>query len=132
MYDEYMEIKNHKNDCIVMIKVGNFYHIYDKDSIIISYLLGYKVNDDGRVGFPIKSLCKVTNYLKKQEINYYINDDDFREFDNNYYYQILEKSELYYALNKDIEDIYNYLIDNIDRKYIKRIINKIKEVIDEG
>ena len=32
----------HKND-IVFVKIGKFYHIYGKDSYIISYFFGYQL-----------------------------------------------------------------------------------------
>lgn len=131
MYDKYMDIKNNNIDSIVMIKVGTFYHIYDKDMIIINYLFKYKIIDD-RVGFPVSALTKVINKLKKLEINYYIDDANFYKFADNKYQEIYEKSKTYYELSLEIDNIYNYLMNNIERKYIKRLITKIWEVIDEG
>ena len=131
MYDKYMDIKNNNIDSIVMIKVGTFYHIYDKDMIIINYLFKYKIIDD-RVGFPVSALNKVINKLKKLEINYYIDDTNFYEFDDNKYQEIYENSKTYYELSLEVDNIYNYLMNNIERKYIKRLITKIWEVIDEG
>lgn len=131
MYDKYMDIKNNNIDSIVMIKVGTFYHIYDKDMIIINYLFKYKIIDN-RVGFPVSALTKVTNKLKKLEINYYIDDTNFYEFDDNKYQEIYENSKTYYELSLEVDNIYNYLMNNIERKYIKRLITKIWEVIDEG
>lgn len=131
MYDKYMDIKNNNIDSIVMIKVGTFYHIYDKDMIIINYLFKYKIIND-KVGFSISNLNKVINKLKKLEINYYIDDTIFYKFDNNKYQEIYEKSKTYYELSLEIENIYNYLMNNIERKYMKRLIPKIWEVIDEG
>lgn len=131
MYDRYLELKKLHNDTLVMIRVGNFYHIYDEDAIIMFYLFKYKINDN-KVGFPIRSLEKVINKLIKNNINYYVDENNFKYFDNNGYLELLDKSKLYYELNLEIEDIYNYLISNIERKYIKRIISKIKDVIDEG
>lgn len=29
---------------VVMIKMGNFYHVYGKDAYVMSYLLNYKLN----------------------------------------------------------------------------------------
>ena len=126
-----MDIKNNNIDSIVMIKVGTFYHIYDKDMIIIDYLFKYKIIDN-RVGFPVSALTKVTNKLKKLEINYYIDDTNFYEFDDNKYQEIYENSKTYYELSLEVDNIYNYLMNNIERKYIKRLITKIWEVIDEG
>ncbi len=47
-----------------MIKIyrkGGFYHSYDDDSIIISFLCNYKIINN-RVGFPINSINKVVIY----------------------------------------------------------------------
>lgn len=131
MYDKYLQIKEKYNNTLVIIKVGNFYHIYDEDAIIMFYLFKYKINDN-KVGFPIRSLDKVINKLTKNSINYYIDESNSKCFDNNNYLELLDKSKLYYELNLEIDDIYTYLISNIERKYIKRIISKIKDVIDEG
>ena len=131
MHDKYLELKKLHNDTLIMIKVGNFYHIYDEDAIIMFYLFKYKISDN-KVGFPVRSLDKVINKLTKNSINYYIDESNSKCFDNNNYLELLDKSKLYYELNLEIDDIYTYLISNIERKYIKRIISKIKDVIDEG
>ena len=131
MYGKYLEMKKEYNNTLIMIKVGNFYHIYDDDSIIMNYLFKYKIIDN-KVGFPLKSLDKVIKKLSKSNINYFIDENNYKLFDNNNYLEILNKSMLYYELSLEIEEIYNYLISNIERKYIRRIINKIKDVIDEG
>ena len=109
---------------------GNFYYSYEEDAVIMFYLFRYKIIDD-EVGFSVKNLNRVINTFRKNNISYYI-DDTYQKFDNNKYYEILDKSKLYYELSLDIDDIVNYLNNNIERKYIRRIINKIKEVIDEG
>ena len=85
-----------------------------------------KIDENAKV-----NLIKVVNKLKSLQINYYISEE-LMEFENNNYFQMLEKSKTYHLLMRDVDDIYNYLVSNIERKYIKRIINKIKEVIDEG
>lgn len=131
MYDKYIELKNKNLDSVVMIKVGNFYHIYDKDIVIINYLLKYKIIDN-KIGFPVSSLNKVIGKLKKEKINYYIDDANFYKFDDNKYQESYETSKSYYELSLEIDNIYNYLMNNIERKYIKRLITKIWEVIDEG
>lgn len=132
IYDKYIDLKNKYLEYIIMIKVGNFYHSYDDDGIILNYLFNYKIKDNSMVGFPVSSLDKVKRRLEKENINYYIDDNNYMEFKDNKYSEVLDKSNCILELKKDIEDIYNYLNSNIERKYIKRIINKIKEVIDEG
>ena len=132
IYDKYIDLKNKYLEYIIMIKVGNFYHSYDDDGIILNYLFNYKIKDNSIVGFPVSSLDKIKRRLEKENINYYIYDNNYMEFKDNKYSEVLDKSNCILELKKDIEDIYNYLNSNIERKYIKRIINKIKEVIDEG
>ncbi|MGN1028628.1 MAG: hypothetical protein ACI4P7_00890 [Bacilli bacterium] len=114
-----------------MLKVGSFYHVYDKDAILMFYLFSYKILEN-RVGFPISALSKVIRFLRKNEINYYVYDEKLEEFEINHYDLFVEKSKEYYHLRSEIDEIYHYLITNIERKYMKRLIQKIKEVIDEG
>lgn len=62
----------HSND-IVIVKIGKFYHVYGKDSYIISYLFGYKLKEIENVsmcGFPISSLNKIIAKLEDRRINY--------------------------------------------------------------
>lgn len=132
IYDKYIDLKNKYLEYIIMIKVGNFYHSYDDDGIILNYLFNYKIKDNDIVGFPISSLDKVKRRLEKEHINYYIDDKKYREFNDNKYREVLDKSNNILELKKDIEDINNYLNSNIERKYIKKVINRIKGVIDEG
>ena len=87
---------------------------------------------DNQVGFPVGTLKKVLTKLEKLKISYFVNEEICNSYENNIYIEILEKAELYLELKKDVDDIYQYLTSNIERKYIKKIINKIKEVIDEG
>lgn len=48
---------------VVLRKSGGFYIFFDDDAIIISFLCNYKINN-GRVGFPINTINKVTNLLE--------------------------------------------------------------------
>jgi hypothetical protein len=118
------------NGIVNLTRDGKFYYSYEEDAVIMFYLFRYKIIYD-RVVFSVKNLNRIINVLKKKNINYCL-DDVYQEFDNNRYYEILDKSKLYYELSLDIDNIVNYLNNNIERKYIRRIINKIKVVIDEG
>ena len=131
MYEKYLELKKQYQNCIVMLKVGSFYHVYNKDAILMFYFFSYKILEN-RVGFPISTLSKVIRFLRKNEINYYVYDEKLEEFEINHYDLFVEKSKEYYQLRSEIDEIYHYLITNIERKYMKRLIQKIKEVIDEG
>ena len=46
---------------VVIRRLGGFYNVFDDDTIIVSYLTGYKISN-GRCGFPINSLNKVLIY----------------------------------------------------------------------
>ncbi len=37
-------VKEIHKEFVVLVRVGNFYNCYGRDSYIISYLLGYKIN----------------------------------------------------------------------------------------
>ena len=58
------------NNTVVLRKSGGFYICFDNDAIIIAYLCNYKISN-GRVGFPINTINKVTNLLIDNNINYY-------------------------------------------------------------
>ena len=110
IYDKYIDLKNKYLEYIIMIKVGNFYHSYFDDGIILNYLFNYKIKDNDVVGFPISSLDKVKRRLEKEHINYYIDDNNYMEFNDNKYREVLDKSNNILELKRDIEDINNYLI----------------------
>ena len=82
MINEYIKIKNKFNDCVVLIKSGIFYYTYDKDSLMLSFIMGYKRNNN-RVGFPINKLEKVLSILSNLRINVYV-DDMLFEYGNMY------------------------------------------------
>ena len=48
------------------------------------------------------------------------------------YLPLYEKSLERYQLKEQINQIYSFLNDNIERKFIQKIIHQIEEVIDEG
>ena len=68
IYDKYIDLKNKYLEYIIMIKVGNFYHSYDDDGIILNYLFNYKIKDNSMVGFPVSSLDKVKRRLEKEKV----------------------------------------------------------------
>ena len=58
--------------------IGTFYHCYNRDTYILSYLLGYKIKhlelDDVECGFPTNSISKVMARLEQNKISYVIID----------------------------------------------------------
>ena len=68
-------IKDVHPDFIVCFKVGSFYHVYVKDSYIISYLFNYNIKEAKdniyTVGFPKNALPKVISKLEKEKLIIY-------------------------------------------------------------
>ena len=116
---------------IKIYKKGGFYHSYDDDGIIISYLCNYKIINN-RVGFPINSINKVVNILVDNKIDYiiYNKDNVIDKYINkdNRYNNILIKAKSNIDINNRINNIVSslYKIDNnklnIILEYIERVM----------
>ncbi len=52
-------------------KQGKFYASYEDDAYVISAIMGYKYSN-GKIGFPLESLGKVTSKLEEKKVNYVI------------------------------------------------------------
>ena len=131
----------HKND-IVLVKIGKFYHVYGRDSYILSYLFGYQLKtleDVSMCGFAETGLNKVLSKLEQKKINYLISDRrnnyDVQEvFDNknlNTYMENFEKAKIYIKYKNRIDNIYNYMIDNIEKEDFKSILSEMEKIINE-
>ena len=131
----------HPND-IIFLKIGQFYHCYGKDAVIISYLFDYsikKLDNNYDCGFPITAINKVRTRVEEQKINYLVlnkadnyevyEEENFKNENN--YMQIYNKAHKYINRKNRIVEIYNYLIDNINIDNIKDKINRIEEIIYE-
>lgn len=126
--------------CVVMVKIGNFYHIYGKDAYIFSYLLNYKINlkeDIPHCGFPINSISKVENVLEKNKINYVLLDrrnnyDEEAKYINkqeNKHEKIFERAKKSVNIVMKIQKINQFLIENKKSKNIDDLLEKIEKVI---
>lgn len=108
LYDKYLEIKKKYPEHIVLLKSGRFYKTFDTDAVIINYLLNYNVIDN-KIGFPIESLFKVKNILKRNNVNYIIfEDNDLTVIDNensNTYLKIANKAEYNYDVKLRNDEI---------------------------
>lgn len=134
------EINPHK---IILVKVGTFYHAYGKDSYILSYLFGYQLkkieNNYSTCGFPVSAINKISKNLEDYKISYILlsksnnyeeeAEEDFKN--DNRYIEFYEKAKKYIVRKNRIEEIYRYLIENINDDEIKEKINKITEIIYE-
>lgn len=131
MYSDYLTRKEKYPNSVVLIKSGSFYRTYDNDAIILSYLCCYKVIKNV-LGFPIRSLSKILKKLKREEVNFVVDNDVHFSFENDdNYLTLLNQSFEVYKLSVRIEKIYDYLNENIERKFIKKVIDEIEEIINE-
>ena len=119
-----------------MIKIyrkGGFYHSYDDDGIIISYLCDYKIINN-RVGFPLNSINKVVNILIDNKIDYIIyNKDNVIDkyiSNDNRYYNILIKAKSNIDINNRINNIV-FNLKKLDNNKLNIILEYIERVIYE-
>lgn len=136
-------IKQVHPEHIILIKIGKFYYSYSKDAYIISYIFGYKlknIEENIKVcAFPVFILNKIMAKLEENKINYIIidrrNNYEVDEKSNNgnlnKYNLYLEKSKKYINQKNKIEEIYNYLISNIENDTNNELIKKIECQINE-
>ena len=129
----------HKED-ISLLKIGTFYTAYGKDSYIINYLFNYKLNktqDMYSAAFPVASLGKVLAVLEKNKINYIIIDkrnnyDVDQEYNNknlNKYKKFLELAKSKVNCERRIEDIVEYLKENVETiEEVEKIIYERRKV----
>lgn len=130
IYEQYLEKKKQYQECLIFIKVGHFYQTFDEDGIILNYLFDYKIIGT-RVGFPVSAFATVIQKLEHEKVSYF-SEERSQLFDDNHYRLVLGKGREILELKEKVGNISKYLNDNIERKYIRRIIDKIEEVIDDG
>lgn len=133
-------VKEIHNKYVVLVKVGNFYYCYGKDSYIISYLFKYKINIlkdyTYSCSFPQNASNKVISILENKQVNYIILDrrnnyEIIEKSDNrnlNRYDKIYEIGRRENVKRMRVENIYSYLLENIDNK---ELIDNIEKVINE-
>ena len=136
------EIKSIHPKDVIMVKIGDFYHVYGKDAYILSYLFNYKLknieNNCATCGFPIKSLAKIEATLENKKINYMLIDrrnnyDVDEKIDNknlNTYDEQFEKAHKYINIKNRIDTIYLELVKDINSKDTKNKINQIEKILN--
>lgn len=90
-------------------------------------------------GFPTDSLNKVIANLEDKKIDYvilnkrnnYEEDEKYTNGNLNTYEEIYEKARIYVNLKRRIDEIYEFLMEEIENAEIKEKITKIEEVIYE-
>ena len=114
-------------------KQGKFYCSFDDDAYVIHSIFGYKLSN-GRVGFPIESLGKVTNTLDNYKVDYVVIEKDNevlkKKKKKKYYNKYLLEGKKSYEKIKNDEEIID-IIKNLEEEKVLKIINYIKEVINE-
>ena len=137
------EVKEIHPEVVVLVKIGKFYNVYLKDAYIISYLFGYKLRDMEKdvksAGFPEVSLKKVIAALENKKIDYMILDrrnnyDTDEKFENgnlNKYNEIYNKAKKHFNILARIENISNYLHNNMNKKETLNILKRMEKIIYE-
>ena len=122
------------SDYVLLREIGKFVSVFDEDSIIISYLMGYKIVNS-KVGFPSNVLVKVINKLEDNNINYLIkykdNKEDKKDFNkNNNYKKILEKGKKVLEL-REMKDNITPKLEILEIEKVEKIVKYINEVVNE-
>lgn len=116
--------------------------MYGKDASIISNLFGYqfkKINDTITCGFPANSIKKIQAKLENSKINYLIINrrsgyeiEEKMDFKNlNTYNKQYAISKVYISNQKRINQINDYLNQNVRVKNLNIILKQIEKVINE-
>lgn len=119
---------------VLLREIGKFVSVFDEDSIIISYLMDYKIVNS-KVGFPSNVLVKVINKLEDNNINYLIkykdNKEDKKDFNkNNNYKKILEKGKKVLEL-REMKDNITPKLEILEIEKLEKIVKYINEVVNE-
>ena len=137
-------IKEIQPNDVIIVEIGKFYYTYGKDACILSYLFQYKLMKiaDYNVyscAFPKQSYSKVIAQLENRKINYIIldkrNNYEVEEKSNNKnlntYNKWFEKAQKYINIKFRIDNIYKYMLENIDKELLLDKLNKMEEIINE-
>lgn len=88
-------LKDDNKECVVIIKYGNFYRVFDNDTYILWKFTKYKIHDY-RVGFPKEVLPKIKEILNTVTTDYLIYENqNYKKysFPNNQYSIVLKVSK---------------------------------------
>ena len=144
-----METEYHKKypNSIPLVLIGNFYHVYGKDTYIMCYIFKYKIinslykiigNDIVNVpntGFPCNSLNKVLLDLEDKKINYVIKakdkNDIFKDFKKlNTYNKRYEVARRYCMDKIRVNEITGILDNMCGKRDFSNILDKIQNHIE--
>ena len=114
-------LKRNNKNCVIFMKYGNFFRVFDKDTYIIWYYTEYKINNE-RVGFPINVIDKVKDILISNDISLIIyNNGSYIKVDS-----INNKYEYIYKLARDKYEKIELL--NILKDY--DCLDKLRDFVD--
>jgi DNA mismatch repair ATPase MutS len=83
--DKYYKAKVNYSKSIILIKNGIFYETLNDDAYIMNYLFKYKIKKLSNsiiVRFPQKTIEKIIDELKKENVSYVIFNDNYRLVSN--------------------------------------------------
>lgn len=131
--EKYTLLKRENYDYVILLKSGSFYVTYDNDASILNYLFSYQIVN-GKIGFPLKNIDKVTDELHNKSINYIIDNGEDTEkirkkYQKNNYSQQFEyakKNEFKLIMNNMLLERIKFLINSNEENY-----DKIRRFIDE-
>ena len=114
---------------MILVKIGDFYHVYGKDAYILSYLMEYKISKIEEncmtCGFPQKSLSKIQATLENKKINYLLVDrrnkfDVDEKSDNKNLNNYEEHFRKAYKFEKNRKYLYSFdKVNLIFKRYLK-------------
>ena len=136
LYDVYLNKKAKYYNYVVMIESGIFYETFDKDSVIINKLVGYKILNNSnklRLGFPSGVLNKVILELKVNHINYLVISKNGeilkKKYKDNNYDSYISDFNYYINIDNRIDLIYNKLKLKMKDDNIDNILSGIEKVL---
>ena len=136
MLEIYYKYRMEYKDFLIFIKVGNFYEVFDKDSLILNKLFGYKIKrikDNIKVGFPISRLDYILKLIGN--INYVVIDNTIvkkKKFKNNKYKDYNYDMNSIILNSIKIDRIYEELNNRLPDNNIENIITNIDLIIGKN
>ena len=116
--DIHSNLKRENDKCVVIIKYGQFYRVFNHDTYIIWYFTKYKIHNN-RLGFPKEVLEKIKKNLDSISTDYIIyENDNFKKYSfyNNQYDIVLKLSKNEYKKEEILNKLKRYdCLDDIER-----------------
>lgn len=134
MFEKYYEYKSKYKDYVIFIKAGTFYETLEKDALILSELLGYKIkrfSKSFKCGFPVSKIDDVLNVIKKNKINYLVIGNEVSKVnftDNKYTKYNFDVNKILFNYLR-IDKITKYLNDNVLDSKIDDILGEMEKIL---